>query len=281
MVGISILAMLSSTFLVLGWDSSDAETSDIDVFMISGQSNGAYSHRAVPDQADPVSKPGMAFYYGDAVSPVPYSDWTESGTYGIYDMVNADGSAHIGGIEQPFAATYVAKTGHKICIINTAVGGAKMVDWSINEVYYERAKLVFADAMSKLVENGFTPDVKGLIWIQGESDPTWQIQAYKNRFMTMFNAMSHAEGRAATFNDDYAFDNCIMSLVRQHRGQNTCLSQIQLDAEHDNVKLGCIVCDTFNYENGLLYNDDTHYTQLGRNIVAKDLANNYIAKFMT
>lgn len=280
MVGISILAMLSSTFLVLGWDSSDAETSEIDVFMISGQSNGAYSFRANPSQAGPVPPGGVAYYFGSETSPVPYSEWDDDAAYGIYDMVNPDGTAHIGGIELPFAATYYQKTGHKICIINVAIGGAKIIEWYPGTDYYIWAQGVFSKAIDALDDN-YSINVKGLIWIQGESDPTWQIQAYKNRFMTMFGTMQHAASATSYFNEDYAFENCIMSLVRQHRGQNTCLSQIQLDAEHDDVKLGCIVCDTFNYENGLLYGDDTHYTQLGRNIVAKDLANNYVAKFMT
>ena len=91
--------------------------------------------------------------------------------------------------------------------------------------------------------------------------------------------MQHTSTTYSNFSEDYTFGNCIMSLVRQYRGVNTCVSQIQLDATSTDVKIGCRICDTFTYENGLLYNDMTHYTQKGRNIVGKDLAQSFVSFF--
>lgn len=275
-IAVVVVVALGGLLALIPFDTSEGEGEEtIDVFMIAGQSNAAYTFRAVPSEANPICPKGVAYYFGDDVSPVTYDNWDGDAEYGIHDMVNADGTAHIGGLEQGFAATYYKLTGHKICIINTAVSGSKIIEWYPSTGYcYVWAQEVFTKAMSKISET-YNPDVKGLIWLQGESNPTWQVQAYKNRFMTMFNTMDHTS-ESPYFNDDYAFEDCIISLTRQHRGMNSCIAQIELDAEQTKVKLGCIVCDHFTYENGLLYNDDTHYTQKGRNIVAVDLANNYV-----
>lgn len=278
-VSISIFAIILASSAAFGWTLCDAEAAEtIDVFLISGQSNAAYTFRAVSDEASPIGLPGTSYYFGNSTQPVMYSDWDDDAEYGIYDMVNEDGSAHIGGIEQSFATTYYEKTGHKVCIINVAVSGAKIIELYPEADYYVWAQNVFDRAVT-LLEADYLVDVKGLIWIQGESDPAWPIQAYKNRFVTILGTMTHAESAVSYFNDNYAFENCIISLVRQHRGQNTCLSQIELAAEHDNIELGCIICDTFSYDNGLMYNDDTHYNQAGRNIVGVNLAENYIKFF--
>lgn len=278
--GLTILTMILLPCAALGWDSSEADAADpIDVFLLAGQSNAAYTFRAVPNEATPTCAPGVAYYYGDATQPVQYADWVNGGVFSVYDMMNTDGTAHIGGVELPFASTYYEKTGHKICVINVAIGGSTIAKWTPGNTYYEWAQDVFDAALIALNEQ-FTPDVKGLIWIQGESDPNLEIATYKTRFMSMFNSMTH-NTTGSYFNDTYAFEGCIMCLTRQNCGPNSCLAQVQLDAENDNVKLGCIVCDTFTYANGLLYNDDTHATQKGRNIMGVDLANNYVTKFLT
>lgn len=250
----------------------------IDVFLLAGQSNAAYTFRADAAESGPVIPHGHGFYFGSSESPVSYSEWDSDAAYSVYDMTEPSGRAHIGGIEQPFAATYYKSTGHNICIINVAIGGSKIVQWYPGEEYYIWAQEVFSKAVDALADK-FTIIPKGMIWMQGESNPTWPIEAYQNRFMTTLNSMSHESSSHGYFNEDYALNNCIISLTRQHRGQNTCIAQIQLAATYDNVELGCIVCDLFNPENGLLYNDDTHYTQKGRNIVGVDLARAYVKYF--
>lgn len=269
---------MSLPLFAFGWDVSDAESGEsIDVFLLAGQSNAAYTFRAIPGEAAPKCPAGIAYYYGDSTQPVQYADWVDGATFGIYDMMNVDGTAHIGGVELPFASKYYEKTHHKICIINVAIGGSTIAKWTPGGVYYEWAQDVFSQAISAL-EVSYTPDVKGLIWIQGESDPTLEIATYKTRFLSMFNSMTHNTS-GSFFNDTYSFENCIMCLTRQNCGPNSCLAQVQLDAEYDSIKLGCIVCDTFTYENGLLYNDATHATQKGRNIMGVDLASNYVNFF--
>lgn len=279
---IRIIALISIIMMVASgvWisDYADAQTkSDIDVFILAGQSNAAYTFRANPSEVDTVCSPGIAYYFGSETSPVAYDQWDSSADYGIYDMVNSNHSAHIGGIELPFATEYYRLTGHKICIINVAVSGSKIAQWGFGAECYEWAKEVFAKAMDKL-DDDFTPHVKSLLWMQGESNPTWQIEAYKNRLNNLIDAMSQTSA-IENFNDDYAIDSCVISLTRQYRGVNTCIAQIQMAAEQDNVALGCITTDTFNYSNGLLYNDNTHYTQKGRNIVGKDMAQSFVKWF--
>lgn len=260
--------------LVGVWVADDTEAQikpDIDVFLLAGQSNAAYTFRAVPEDVDSSLPRNVAYYFGSDISPVTKDQWDSSAEYGIYDMVNPNYSAHIGGIEFPFAAEYYKNTGHKICIINVAVSGSKIAQWGFSGECYIWAQEVFDKAMDAISAR-FTPHMKDLIWMQGESNPTWPIEAYKNRMITLLSSMAHSDSSVPQFNEDYTISSCVISLTRQHRGQNTCIAQIQLAAEQDNFQLGFIGADLFNLENGLLYHDDTHYTQKGRNIVGRALA---------
>ncbi len=273
---LTALMMVCSGSAILAVDSSEAENSeDIDVFLLAGQSNAAYGVRSTPETASPVCPVGVGYFFGAPNRPVPYEYWNSSATYGIYDMVNSDGTAKIGGIEQPFAATYYEETGHKVCVINVAVGGATIARWSVDGVFYVWAQEVFGKGLTALENAGFNPICKGLVWIQGESDSTTEISDYKARFTAMFDSMSHSNSENGYFNDDYSLDNCIISLVRQSTGLNACMAQVQIDAESEDAKLGCIVCDQFTPENGLLMDDDLHYSQLGLNVVAENLAKNF------
>lgn len=244
---------------------------DLVVFLMLGQSNGAYTSRANPDEVDSFVPNGHIYYYGNSENPMLISDWDAS-ECGIYDMMETPYDARIGGIDQPLASNFYKLTGKDALVINCCVSGSKIVEWYPGTENYSWAQNCFADALSKVDSTKYNIEIGGLVWIQGESDPTWQIHAYKNRFNSIFGTMKHTDPDHSNFNEDYVFDMAYISLVRQYRGQNTVCSQLELCAQYTDIVLGCYVCDTFTYENGLLYNDNTHYTQKGRNIVGKDLA---------
>lgn len=239
---------------------------DLIIVTLMGQSNGAYTFRANPDEVDVFSNLGECYYYGDSTSPVEY-DLSEGATYGIYDMMDTPTDAHIGGVDEPLAVTLNKETGKKVLTINCCISGAKINKLLPRGAYYVWMQNRFADAVSMIDLDCYTVINSSMLWIQGESNPTSLITDYKVWFERIWNTLQHipSELDLDPFNEDYIFDQCVISLVRQNRGVNSVCAQIELANEDDSVSLGIWSCDQFSGD--LMYSDGTHYTQLGRNIV--------------
>lgn len=252
---------------------AEVSKADLYVFLIFGQSNAGYFPTADPSKAEYFTDIGQIFYFGTEDKPVygPGQWDPENIEYGMFDMMETPTRAHIGSIEEPFAATLNSITGKKVLTINAAIGGSHMSRWQPGGTAYNWAQTLFAAAIDSVDTDGFNIKAGGLIWSQGEQDPTLAIDSYKERFMAMFDTLKHAENDYGYFSDDYVFDKVVISLVRQYRGVNSCCSQIELVAQNKDIYFGCIVCDQFSYENGLLLSDNTHYTQYGRNIDGHDI----------
>lgn len=236
------------------------------IVVLMGQSNGAYTFRANPDEVDIFSNLGECYYYGDSISPVEY-DLSEGATYGIYDMMDTPTDAHIGGVDEPLAVTLNKESGKKVLAINCCISGAKINKLLPRSAYYVWMQNRFADAVSMIDLDCYTVIDSSMLWIQGESNPTSLITDYKFWFERIWNTLQHipTELDLDPFNEDYIFEQCVISLVRQNRGVNSVCAQIELANEDDSVSLGIWSCDQFSGD--LMYSDGTHYTQLGRNIV--------------
>ena len=258
-------------------ESYNVHKAKLDVFMIGGQSNAAYRPASLDlDTATPIPKIGTAYYYGNSDGAVskPYDETSTATDYQFMDAVSSDGSLRLAHLEAPFSATYFGNTGHKVYTINCAWGGSNIGGWVPGGYYFTWAKDVFAAAMDAVDKDHFDVDVKSCLWIQGESDWNKTIDYYEVEFMNWFNSI--IGDSALNFSKDYTFDSILISKVRviDYDGTpsiinpvNPALAQIELADTHRNIVMVTEIADTFTVSNGLMLEDNLHYTQLGQNLI--------------
>ena len=231
----------------------------LDVFMIAGQSNAEhsiYSISAVPHKADL----GNCYYYGSANRVV--SKNYISSSMSMMDMGLTNVCANV---DQPFAVSYNKNTGHKIFVINTGIASTAINTWTAGGSSYNYAKEVFSTAMDSINEEYYIPNVKGVVWIQGEADKDTTIGAYKSNFVNLYNELTNG-----SFCLD-PFDYCLISKVRDIDGGNAAIAQKQLAKEINGVYLATDISDSFSIENGLILGDNYHYSQNGDNYIGQAL----------
>jgi len=166
---------------------------EIDVFMVGGQSN---AHGYSESLTNTVTLPtGVAYKYQGSLQnltaePVAFSN---------------------GGWMAMFAKTYYEMTGRKVCLVIAAYGGtyqygpaavlagAGTNHWDTGGVYAPQLVSRANSCITDLISAGFTPKLKGVLWVQGEADASgidsgWETKAnYKTALTNMI-----AYYRAAT-----------------------------------------------------------------------------------
>ena len=237
---------------------------DLDVYMLAGQSNAAYAFYD-SDAASPRPLPGTAYYYGTSTTPAQSWNGTTD-DYGIYSMVDSDGDMYIGNIEAPFAATYYERTGNKVLIVNTAISGTKIGLFVPGQSGYTYMEDCWTDALSKIDTDHFNVLIKSYLWIQGESDSATAVNAYCGSFVSMNEALTDPDG-------NFKLKSAIISQVRSASSANAAEAQAYLTSVWPGIYMGTEIAQTFTVANGLLRDDDLHYTQAGYNKVGVALAN--------
>lgn len=245
----------------------------LDVYLILGQSNGAYYNesRYNPELASPIPPRGTAYYYGSPELPV-YSENEDLDGYDMYSMTNDDGTAHIGNIECPFAGQYYDNTGHKVYVINGAWSGASILHFVPPDgKVYQASQTIFKSAIECIDTNLYDFDVKSVIWVQGESDSYISIETYKIRFKSVYDAL--VEHNSPFKFSNYKFENILIVKTRAVNGINSSIAQEELSNELPDVYIATSITDSFTIENGLMNSDNLHYSQLGDNLIGIDVAN--------
>jgi len=238
----------------------DVKKANLSVYMIAGQSNGAYSvERSDPSMIDNIA-PGTAYWYGAAR---PGQGIIENNS--IQDMIDlSSGEALIGGLDAPLAAGLVDDA--KVLIVNTAVGGTEIASWIPGQTQYERAKSLFADALTK-IDPRFDVTVKSYIWSQGEADSLTSIGTYKAYFLLMHDSFTSANEFSPV-----PLKAAIIVQTRAIDGINSSIAQAELPTLSNTVFMGTKITQTFTVANGLMNEDDRHYTQAGQIVVAGDVS---------
>ena len=124
----------------------------------------------------------------------------------------------------------------------------------------------WTDAISKIDTDNFNVSIKSYLWIQGESDANLSVSAYCGAFVKMNDALTDPNG-------DFKLKSAIFSQVRKASSENAAEAQAYLVTVWPNVYMGTEIAQTFTEANGLLRDDDLHYTQAGYNKIGVDLAN--------
>lgn len=239
----------------------DVRKAQLDLFMMSGQSNAAYhlidsAVLADPTTASPVPEPGMSYYYGRETR---YDTLGQGGSF--LPLLGDDGAPRVGDKLPAWAATYSEITGHKTYFVCTAISGTYIHQflpdggnvWSYMETNIQKAVEAVDTDLYEL-------DVKGYMWIQGEFNRDTPIPEYKEQFLEMHYAILRGELGVK-------FDHCFISLV--HFG-NAIEAQRELAEEHpDTITIASEAALDFTTADYLP--DGWHYNQLGDNIIGVDL----------
>lgn len=271
---ISVAISLVIVVTILGPAAEDyGQNRDVvDVVLIIGQSNAAYreslNYRVSPAVAtnELDTHPGLT-YYGTETSPATYEvigaptyDTTFE-SYSIRPMC-ADGEYVIGGLEAPIASTINKRTGHDVAVINVAVAGAP-IDWlNPDGSWGAFASGVIDHALDDLGRKYSKIDILGWVCLQGEANASTAIDTYKEKFMRM-----------ADWIESKGFHEGYLVPPRTAVGGNSIQAQQELAGEHSNLHIvAADLPDTFTTANGLLYTDGIHYTERGRILIGKDVA---------
>lgn len=246
----------------------DVQKAQLDLFLIMGQSNAAYSYYDVATAA-PVAELGTTYYFGTDTQP---NTQIVTGI-GMYDAVDpATGEARIGHLEMPFMAEYHAVTGHKVYTINTGWNGANISTLTVGGSHYNYEWRTARNGFSAVNQDHYTINPVGYIWIQGESDASLStpVDEYKGAFMDLFDAISWQS--SDRFTPLFKMDQAFIVQTRTVRGPNPAEALTELAEEYAGIHMATDVTLTFTVDNGMMRSDNLHYTQAAYNILGVQVA---------
>lgn len=246
----------------------NVEKAVLDVIFLYGQSNAAYRN-AEPSLVDVDPLPGRTYYFGmdnryaaNASENDHGMDYTEC-TW--YDMINLDtGVWRIGDKAPALAHYYNDITGHKVYIVDGAIGNKGISNFlPPSALVWTYGNNVLTLGLDHINDQVYDYSIKYYVWLQGEANSTSSVSSYVNAFLKMHNALLSGEMA------DVHFEKCYISLLPE-KWTNSRKAQLELAEKYpDTVEIATEIANTFTVENGLLNEDDTHYTQLGNNILGK------------
>ena len=251
------------TFTVTSGETTKEYTitkAKMDLVLLTGQSN-AISYTAPSNYSDPSPvAPGKAFYLGTDAANGIYAGLPVYGSSGtleaatITDLTADDGSVNVAGMYPAFCSGYVSQTGHRVLVVNTAIGGKSINQWADGGTCDVWMEDVF-DRLSEVVSNGsvvLTPTVA--LWSQGESDASHTIEFYEQNLIALLEKLWDGDY-------GYDFDKVLTALPRnsvRDSPTNPALAQMQTAEEHSGFVIASSLPLYFTSEQT---RDGTHYTQ--------------------
>lgn len=250
-----------------GWFSL-TDDNTIDVFLVGGQSN-AQGHADIADaQANsPIPKAGTAYqYYLGSISK----------------LVDPVGNATYGSAWPAFAIAYYNKTGHRIAIVPSAVGGTTQSGlnaqffpngtWDVASTtsnLFSTSVANVNNAMNAFAQAGYHPVFKGILWDQGEADATYigaDLETGIDYASALLNMVNNYRLQFGTTTPFYIFRTGTLAadVTERFPGQSAVRSaQDQFATTTPNLMVFYNAVDFGN--RGLLQSDGLHYTQAGYN----------------
>ena len=249
-------------------ESITVDKAILDVFFLYGQSNASYRNGDITQVTD---KPpiGTTYYFGyeDAYGPPKSLNSTgfDVSLCDMYTLYDDTGTLRVGGILPSFSYNYYEITGHKLYLIDGAIGGKSITTFDPpSGQLWTYGDSILTAGLGELDSDLYDYSCKYYMWIQGESDTNMNINTYKTRFMEMHTALLSGDMAGVHF------QKCFMSKVREKNGVNSSAAQLQLADEHPNtIEIVSTDADSFTVENGLMGSDDLHYSQKGNNIIGE------------
>lgn len=266
-----ISILLIGIILIPIIESTSPEDKPINVLVIAGQSNAEYSgdlevcNPEVLNEEYSEIPSHKLYYYGTSERPCNEWDWSHKfhrswAAFHIYDMYDKN-KWHIGGYE-PILANYLSnQNGCDTLVINTGIG-ARTIDMLLPDgADGTYAWGVMDKALDQIKNMGYSPNMVGVVWIQGESDHDTPVDQYIQSFDKLENAFA-----------EYGLYKYYLVHTRDYYGGNANIAQEQIATTDPNVMIATYITDTFTLENGMLaLSGAIHYSQKGRTAIALDI----------
>lgn len=257
---------------------NEMDKENMTVMVLMGQSNSAYNYSYGGNLADvradvPCIPEGVAYFYGIS-SPVnresTYGDATLShiSEFGLHDMV-VDSQWSIYSLEPSIAHAFYDATGEKCLIINVGIGGISVSSLTPSGANYSYAHTIIEDAINK-IPSEYNVIMGPIFWLQGERDKNMAVDTYKETFTTVWD----------NFRDEFGFNSILISQTREANGLNATTAQAELAGSNE-VYLATTLSQTFTLDNGLMYSDDVHYSQKGKDLIGNALGEYYADNLYT
>lgn len=271
-IQIAILVALFCSIVIPVVDSHTDGDSTLQVYVLAGQSNAAYSEKSarcnVEYVREHVEAPSVKLWYYGTES-MPIRNGISSSTPSIYDPTFAsyslwemyrDGAWQIGGEEATLGKTIGDRTNTDVLIINTGVENQSVAQLAPSSTQGTYVANVLSHALNLIDRSEYKHvEYMGVVWIQGESDNVNHTtqEAYISGFNTVKNWYA---GKG--------FEQWYIVQIRPLNGDTATQAQLKIAESEPNVKLTTIA-QTFTVANGLMNSDDVHYTQEARCLIGE------------
>lgn len=252
-------------------DIVNVQKAKLDVFFLYGQSNAA-GRNSDPSKVDHYPELGTTYYFGYSDAFGPDASLNNSGfdvsLCDMYSLYDSSGAPRVAGLLPDFSYEYQKITGHKVYVINGAVGNKSILAFGPpNGFMWEYGDSILTAGLAEIDTDLYDYSCKYYMWIQGEGDSGRDIAVYKDKFLVMHNSM--LDGQMAGVH----FEKCFISKVRAENGQNSSIAQIELADENPNtIVMATTVSDSFTVSNGLMGADNLHYSQSGYDLIGTAFA---------
>lgn len=260
----TIVVILCATALVpICYDASHEENS-LDVIVMSGQSNaaygGAYVNPTILNAEYPDAPKSDIFYYGSIWGPTNINDGVTD--YSFQSMY-ADGSWKCGGYGPSLCNAIAERNHHSIYYINIGVAGSNIQGLIPGSTGGNWGLAILEDALNA-IPSGYTVNLLGVCFAQGEADASTSIDAYTTDFDKVFRAY-----QSLGFNSMYIIE------TREDYGGNASIAQAQIAEHSSKVKIVCTIQNNFSEAAGTLYpGEPVHYSQKGRILIGTEVGKN-------
>lgn len=248
-ISVLLVSMLSPLFVAICSPPGEM----LDVVIIDGQSNGAYSNVGgsvdVSLVNNELSEPSHNIYYFGTAS-ASTSNGMNINSCAIHKIY--DNGYIIGGLEAPLAYYLSEKTGHDVLVLNVSVSAQSITNLIPTSSYGQWGQTVIDKALSLVKDDYDEINMIGWLWLQGESDKNMQVSTYESYFMSL----------KQYFNSVGAHDSYIIP-VRESVGGNAHTAQMNLIHDYPTIHLATEIQNDFTIANGMLL-DNLHYSQEAR-----------------
>lgn len=254
------------------YDDGDTDTVTVskavlDVFFLYGQSNAA-GRNGDTSEVDKYPELGTTYYFGYADAYGPSAALNSTGfdvsQCDMYSLYDSSGDPRVAGLLPDFSYEYQQITGHKVYLINGAIGNKSVLTFDPPSGFmWTYGDSILTAGLAEIDTTLYDYSCKYYMWIQGEADSGRDVDVYKAQFLEMHDAMLAGDMAGVEF------EKCFISKVRAANGANSSVAQIELAEEYpETIIMASTASDSFTIANGLMGSDDLHYSQLGNNIIA-------------
>jgi hypothetical protein len=265
--------MKKVALLILLFSCSRGRAENIDLYVMAGQSN-IFGIVTIDNDLPAELQAPQDIPFKFSLRYVPTKNFISDGFIDLQPLSNFGSTYFLSTFasELTFGQILQQRSATKIAILKVAANGSSLaVDWDPADPtsMYQRLTMTTDEALVELAGLGYQPTVKGLVWVQGETDSENQTRAqkYANNLDGFINALR---------TQDWFPSEVPMVINQLHAATNTTYAATVRNAQSsvalgrtDNIQL-------LNIDDLSLYADGIHYTNAMQLEVGRRLANVFL-----